>query len=409
MKQTILSNCTIVQQNQTIEGSIIMEDDIISDITPDKNWPEGEDCKLAVVGPGIIDIHSDYIEREIFPRPNTGFPHELALRFLDSRAVSCGITTLLNGISLQDNEKNNRTIESGIKLLDVLDKMTARGHFSVRHYAHARLDVTTGSLLDVVDRVCNTAVTKMAVYNDHTPGDRQYRDVQRYIDFVSFRTGKTRDELEAQISKRQEFAKTAEYIKPALAEKLSAHDVVIGSHDDVDRAHVDEAALCGASLCEFPITKEAAVYARSKGLHVSMGAPNLVLGKSQSGNVSCAEVLEAGGVDALCSDYHFPAMLASVLLLRKQGMPLHEAMKLISLNPAKILGIDDEFGSIEIGKKADMVLFHPEGVSGFIHEVIIGGRTVFTAAIPPAYTEGSTEKNNQNSRSSQIEFSYQGG
>ncbi|HBF77328.1 MAG TPA: N-acetylglucosamine-6-phosphate deacetylase [Clostridiaceae bacterium] len=39
------------------------------------------------------------------------------------------------------------------------------------------------------------------------------------------------------------------------------------------------------------------------------------------------------------------------------GVPLKDAVRMASLNPAKNIGIDDQKGSIEIGKDADLILF----------------------------------------------------
>ncbi|MDE7263718.1 MAG: amidohydrolase family protein [Anaeroplasmataceae bacterium] len=39
------------------------------------------------------------------------------------------------------------------------------------------------------------------------------------------------------------------------------------------------------------------------------------------------------------------------------GTPIYEAVKMMSLNPAKLLHLEKELGSIEIGKKADIILF----------------------------------------------------
>ena len=56
------------------------------------------------------------------------------------------------------------------------------------------------------------------------------------------------------------------------------------------------------------------------------------------------------------------------------GLPLHDAVRMMTLNPAGILGIDDRKGSIEKGKDADLVLFD-DNID--ISEVFVCGRYVF--------------------------------
>jgi N-acetylglucosamine-6-phosphate deacetylase len=55
------------------------------------------------------------------------------------------------------------------------------------------------------------------------------------------------------------------------------------------------------------------------------------------------------------------------------NVPLVEAVRMASLNPARVIGVDDRKGSLEAGKDADVVIFdeslHP-------WRVMIGGKWV---------------------------------
>ncbi|GIU09834.1 N-acetylgalactosamine-6-phosphate deacetylase [Shewanella sp. c952] len=53
-----------------------------------------------------------------------------------------------------------------------------------------------------------------------------------------------------------------------------------------------------------------------------------------------------------------------------------EAMRMASLYPAKFLGIDKQFGSLEIGKRADLVLINDEYK---VQQTYIGGQLIFSA------------------------------
>ncbi len=242
-----------------------------------------------------------------------------------------------------------------------LNKYISSRYFLIRHFLHARLDLTDEKVLEMVDEIIPLKCLKLAVYNEHTPGRRQFRDIERYLDLSEGRSEKTREEVKSLIAVRQEKAAKAEPIRSLLYEKLRRlpreSPVMISSHDDTTREDVEESIRYGASFCEFPTTREAAQYARKKGLLVVMGAPNFVLGFSHSGNLSCREALEEGLVDILCSDYHFPAMLLSVGMLISNGWPPWQAINLVTLNPARAAGITEEVGSIEVGKKADLVVF----------------------------------------------------
>jgi alpha-D-ribose 1-methylphosphonate 5-triphosphate diphosphatase len=138
---------------------------------------------------------------------------------------------------------------------------------------------------------------------------------------------------------------------------------MIASHDDTTAAHVEEGKAFGATLSEMPTSLEAARKARELGMWICMGAPNYYRGGSHCGNLSCVEALQEDLVDILCSDYHFPTLLASVVRMIEQGIDPSRAVNLVSLNPAKLLSFDKEIGSVEAGKKADLVVFESRGGS----------------------------------------------
>jgi imidazolonepropionase-like amidohydrolase len=63
----------------------------------------------------------------------------------------------------------------------------------------------------------------------------------------------------------------------------------------------------------------------------------------------------------------------------KAGLPREEALKAITINPARVLGIDDRYGSLEVGKMADMVLWSgdPLEIQSEVEKVFIHGQVVY--------------------------------
>jgi len=51
-----------------------------------------------------------------------------------------------------------------------------------------------------------------------------------------------------------------------------------------------------------------------------------------------------------------PLFVGVRTMVREVGVPLPEAVRMASLNPARALGLDDKIGSLAVGKAADMVL-----------------------------------------------------
>jgi imidazolonepropionase-like amidohydrolase len=57
--------------------------------------------------------------------------------------------------------------------------------------------------------------------------------------------------------------------------------------------------------------------------------------------------------------------LEAAKTIRYGGLSETEALAMVTINPAKQLGIDDKVGSIEVGKSADLVLFDQHPLSGY--------------------------------------------
>jgi imidazolonepropionase-like amidohydrolase len=69
-------------------------------------------------------------------------------------------------------------------------------------------------------------------------------------------------------------------------------------------------------------------------------------------------------------------VLYEAALTLAYGQTIEEALKSITINPAKLLGIDKNVGSIEVGKDADLVLYDGDPFEYTTHvcKVIIDGQ-----------------------------------
>lgn len=377
MGRMILSNARVITPVRDFYGSLVIEDGRIAEIVDGKAYGNGEDLHGLWLCPGLVDLHSDYFEREINPRPNTSFPLPMALQFVDLRAASAGITSLFNAISFRESELENRTIDRALTMSYELDKEASLGHFLIHHYLQARLEMTEERIVEVIDKIAHLKILKEVVYNEHVPGRRQLRDIDAFTKYVASYMGNGMEDIAATLAKRIDRAAMGGALRRLAYERLCAlpnvDQILIGSHDDYSIDDVVEAMSAGAKLFEFPTSLEAARYVRSSGMTILMGAPNLVLGSSQSGNVSCREAIQEGLVDILCSDYHFPAMLLSVVILIEKGWSPSNAVNLVTLNPACIAKLDSELGSIEVGKKADLVIFDTVNNLPRVHRVYVEG------------------------------------
>ncbi|WPV00775.1 alpha-D-ribose 1-methylphosphonate 5-triphosphate diphosphatase [Mucilaginibacter sp. cycad4] len=394
MNTHLLSNARIVTPTEDFTGSVMIENGIISEIIKDKYYPEGIDLKGRWLIPGCIDIHTDYLEKELYPRSGAGFPLPFALHFMDTRAAACGITTVFSAVSFSDNEEKNRSLGEAMELSRQID--VARHSLLVRHFLHARIDPNSEGLPDYLEPMRQLESLYMVVYNDHIPGQRQYT-LQQQIELRTKAFGITPDEAMARLQKQMD--KTSKINNRAQIYETFKDKYILGSHDDTTIEHVEEGKYYGATLSEMPTTLAAARKAKELGLWICLGAPNYYRGGSHCGNLSSIDAMAEDLCDILCSDYHFPTMLGSVVKMMGNGINPSKAVNMVSLNPARLLNFDAETGSIEVGKKADLVAFSSEKSFASVSHVFVDGITKYRAdysvAIQPLAVE-QTELNRLN-------------
>ncbi|MFI5136337.1 MAG: alpha-D-ribose 1-methylphosphonate 5-triphosphate diphosphatase [Sphingobacteriales bacterium] len=379
MDTCLLTNAHIVTPAENFIGSVEIENGIIASVIKDKFYADGIDLKGQWLIPGCIDIHTDYLEKELYPRPSAAFPLPFALHFMDARAAACGITTVFSAVSFSDNEAKNRSLAEAMELSRQIDD--ARHSLLVRHFLHARIDPNSEGILDYLEPMRQLESLYMVVYNDQIPGQRQFT-IEQQIEMRVKALGISTEEAKKLLLEKAERLKNINnrrQIQEAFKDKY-----IIGSHDDTTAGHVEEGKFYGATLSEMPTTLEAARKAKELGLWVCLGAPNYYRGGSHCGNLSSLEAMEEDLVDILCSDYHFPTMLGSVVRMIDNGVSPSKAVNMVSLNPARLLNFDSETGSIETGKRADIVVFDSEKSFAAVSYVFVDGECKYCAD----YTQG---------------------
>lgn len=337
--------------------------------------------------PGLIDMHGDMLERDISPRPGAELPTALALNELDKRLVATGITTAYAAISFAWHAGQGLRSDGRARAI-MATINTLRPTLLADHRVHARFEITNPQAGSVLEEMILAGQVHMASIMDHTPGQGQYRDIESYVKQMCewHRTmgdplgGNGQAITEADVRESVAVARQ----RPRAWESVSSvarvareHGVVLASHDDDTVEKVDLMLEIGIDLSEFPVSKEAAGRARERGLHVAMGAPNALQGRSLSGNLSAVDAIADGLVDILVTDYYPAAMLQAALALVVRGvLPLHEAVKLISENVAHALRLHDR-GQLATGKLADVVLLDVSGDVPRVHGTLRHGQPVY--------------------------------
>jgi alpha-D-ribose 1-methylphosphonate 5-triphosphate diphosphatase len=392
MKNYIL-NATVVGKEKLLTGqAVIIKDDRIQSVIPMEELDKQEksieeviyfDAFGGYVMPGFIDIHSDYIEGLLQPRPTCLMEFEMGLREAEKQLLGHGVTTMYHSLSLmKDNgssAKRHIRNKDSIKKLVALIKDFHDGYHLIRHRFHARYEIDNLEIYDFLVELLESGAINLLSFMDHTPGQGQYRDlevlIKSYPHWKAMSEIKTKEEILAEAKAKP--VASHEMLK-RLANMAHERNISLASHDDDT---VEKLSLMkneyNVKISEFPIEMEVAKKAHEMGIYVVLGAPNVLMGGSHSGNLSAIDAIKENAADILCSDYYPSSLLHSAFKLEQDGIiSLPQAVKMLTLNPAEAMGIDADYGSVEAGKKADLLVVKKIHGKPMVYKCFIDGRNV---------------------------------
>jgi alpha-D-ribose 1-methylphosphonate 5-triphosphate diphosphatase len=360
-QETVLRNARIVLDDEIVHGTVQITDGLISDVSPAGNGPStvGDDLEGDFLLPGLIELHTDHLESHIRPRPGTYWDAIPAVLSHDAQMAGAGATTVFDAVRIGKVDGQDDAVDRARAMADAITHAAEAGILRADHYLHLRCEVAAPNTVREFDGFDDVTTVRLASLMDHTPGQRQYADVEMFRTYLVGRGRVSSEDFDALMVERRKVAE--EFSLPnrhAIAERASARGLTLAAHDDATVEHVTESHELGVRISEFPTTEVAARAARALGQLIVLGAPNIVRGGSQSGNVSASELLAKDLLDVLSSDYVPFSPLQAVFRAVAEGIVgLPQAAKLVSANPAAAVGLTDR-GRIQPGLRGDVVRVH---------------------------------------------------
>ncbi|WP_149536934.1 alpha-D-ribose 1-methylphosphonate 5-triphosphate diphosphatase [Siccirubricoccus phaeus] len=378
MTETILTNARLILPDAVLPGTLVLRDGLIAEVQPGRSAiPGAIDLGGDHLMPGIVDVHTDNLERQVLPRSNARWPSRSAMLAHDAQCAAAGVTTVLDALCLGDlgfDPGRGQTFRDGVRDLDALADL---GLFKAEHFLHLRCELPAQDMPAALESVADHPRVVMASLMDHSPGIGQYRDVERYR---AMRQRQTQQGLEA-VDRRiaellEQRARLREPQRRWLLDRLAHRELPLASHDDDNAEDVIRNAEDGIRISEFPVVMEAAQAARRIGVEVIAGAPNIVRGGSHSGNVNAADMVREGVVDALASDY-VPAALveAAWRCAAETGISLPDSVAMVTEAPARMARLTDR-GRLAPGLRADLVQVHARDGMAVVRRVWRQGERV---------------------------------
>lgn len=390
-----IRNGTVITPRSVIEnGYVSIRNGVIQRV--ESSVPTGTDISRSIdaggryILPGIVDIHGDDIERQLFPRSNAQIDCDLALAMSDRWNLTSGVTTKFHAIAFEDSPSENRDVATATKAARSVHNSTS---LIIDNRIHARCELSDRSLQEVKTVLRETDVDIVSLMH-HTPNSGQFDSVSAFQNRYDPDQGWTQEQFDAFIQSRNGVSeRTLDRRARRLVGLAKECDATIASHDDETKAEVSKMEELGVEISEYPTTMAAASKATTLGMTTAMGAPNLVRGGSLWGNLSAERAARTGVLDVLCSDFHPPSLLPAAFV--DTGEPIDRRVRRITENPAASVGLHDR-GKLEPGARGDVVIVDTDPVPT-ARWVIVKGMVQFTAegmgdvdaVLPPTRKPGS--------------------
>ncbi|MDW8847352.1 alpha-D-ribose 1-methylphosphonate 5-triphosphate diphosphatase [Erwinia sp. MMLR14_017] len=377
----IINNVKLILENEVVSGSLACENGIIqafSDTT--SQLPAAIDGEGGWLMPGMVELHTDNLDKFFTPRPKVDWPAHSAMSSHDALMVANGITTVLDAIGVGDVRDGGHRLDNLEKMINAIRYSEQHGLNRAEHHLHLRCELPHDSTLPLFEQLMQTPELSLVSLMDHSPGQRQYTSLEKYR--VYFQGKYNLNDLQMDEFESSQLRFAERWSKPnreAISAWCRHYQIPLASHDDATLAHVEESKTLGSVIAEFPTTLEAASASREQGLQVLMGAPNIVRGGSHSGNVAAHQLAALGLLDILSSDYYPASLLDAAFRIASDehnGYQLPAAVALVTSNPARAIGLTDR-GVIAEGKRADLVLVNHHQGQVHVRSTWAKGRAVY--------------------------------
>lgn len=352
--QTIIRSKNVLIDGSFKAADIVIQGDKITSVKTYQTLDVAIDLGERRIVPGFVDLHGDAIEKEIEPRPGARFPTSMAVVELDKKLSMAGVTTMYHAIGFNDEElSKGRGTQQSKELIEEIFKAN-KNHLGVDNLVHARFEITSESSLETIKQLIIDKKVDMLSIMDHSPGQGQFKTLESWKKYHL-------SAYEIQDEDVDEYLKNkSSKDKIGIVEELVnfglEHKIPVLSHDDDCEEKLNTLKNLGVTFSEFPLSVDVAKKAKQMNISTGMGAPNVVRGGSQSGNIAAKILVEQGVCDYLCSDYHPASLLMSPYRLKEDvGLSLEQGFAMISSTPAKLAGLKDR-GEIAEGKIADIAV-----------------------------------------------------
>jgi len=376
MQHEWLCNAQLILPDRIVSGCVRVEDGVIADVLG-RPWPgehiTGTDLRGQYLAPGFVEIHShgaggaDFMDgtpEAFLCAAETHLRHGVTTLFPTSVAASFeSITRFLRAFKQVKSSHMPAGLMPGLHLEGPYLSMEMRGAIDPRYIKdpdpaeyEALLDFAGG---DIRRWTAAPELPGALVFGDvltargilpsigHTSANYAGIKEAKSYGFTHFTHLYS---AMSTIMRVGGFRITGAIESAFILEDTTAEVIADGCHLPLELLHLVYKAKGADRVC---LTTDSM---RCAGTD----ARESVLGPLEDG----LPVVIEDGVAKLPDRSAFAGSIATAdRLLRtalEAGIPLREAVRMMTLTPARVMGLDREIGSIETGKRADLVVFDGE-------------------------------------------------
>ena len=154
--ETVLTNALLVLPGEVVLGTVALRGGLIAEVQSGRSGlPSAEDLGGDHLIPGVVDVHTDNLERQVQPRANARWPSRSAMLAHDAQCAASGVTTVLDALCLGDlgfEEGRIRTFRDGVADLDA---MASTGLLKAEHFLHLRCELPAEGMFELLDPVAD--------------------------------------------------------------------------------------------------------------------------------------------------------------------------------------------------------------------------------------------------------------
>ena len=200
--ELIFTDARLLLRDRETPGTVVVRDGRIADIDEQPcGSPSAIRLEGSILAPGLVELHTDNLERFLRPRPGVAWPALPALMAHDAELVAAGITAVCDALVVGDGWEREHRRQLLEPALSALRTAREAGMLRADQRLHLRCEVADENTFEIFRPLADDPHLALVSLMDHTPGPRQFADVSQYRAYFGERYGMSEAEIDTLIER----------------------------------------------------------------------------------------------------------------------------------------------------------------------------------------------------------------